>query len=120
LVFGKRHMTKTRILLLILALGLAMGLVGYVAAQILAQPQNTPKATSATAAAEDPEKPVPVKLGKQTVPSVARTPDMRPYHWPADFNPPLVINIETEEVPKEIQEPSPPIKEAAPAKDEKK
>jgi hypothetical protein len=33
------------------------------------------------------------------------------YHWPPDFKLPLTINIETEEVPKEIQNPSPPIKE---------
>jgi hypothetical protein len=32
------------------------------------------------------------------------------YQWPADFKLPLVIIMETPEVPKEIQGPSPPIK----------
>jgi Flp pilus assembly protein CpaB len=109
-------MTKTRIILLLSALAV----VGCFAALLIAQTQSAPKPKpAAPAATADPEKPVLVKLGKQTVPSVARTPDMPAYHWPADFKLPLVINIETEEVPKEIEGPSPPIKEDAPAKDEK-
>ena len=109
-------MAKTRIIFVLLAVGLA----GYVAAQLVAQPQSAPKEKRAAAVDAEAEKPVLVKLGKETVPSVARTPDMSAYRWPADFNPPLVINIETEEVPKEIEGPSPPIKEDASAKDEKK
>jgi PBP1b-binding outer membrane lipoprotein LpoB len=109
-------MTKSRIVLLLSALAV----VGCLAAVLVAQPQSAAKVKPAAAATAEPEKPEPVKLGKETVPSVARTPDMPAYHWPADFNPPLVINIETEEVPKEILGPSPPVKEDAPAKDEKK
>jgi hypothetical protein len=45
---------------------------------------------------------------------------MPSYHWPADFKLPLEIDIESPEVPKEIQGPSPPIEEEKkPAKDEK-
>jgi hypothetical protein len=68
-----------------------------------------------------PEKPSFVSLGKETVPSVSRTPDMPSYRWPADFKLPLVIDIQSPLVPKEIQGPSPPIEEEKkPAKDEKK
>jgi hypothetical protein len=42
---------------------------------------------------------------------VSRTPDATAYHWPADFELPLIINIPLPEVPKEIQGPSPPIVE---------
>ena len=84
-------------------------------------PADPGKERGATTAQERAEKSLYVKLGKETVPRVARTPDMKDYHWPADFKLPLVINIETLEVPKEIQGPSPPIEEEKKAiGDEKK
>jgi hypothetical protein len=52
-----------------------------------------------------------VRLGKEKVPIISRTQDMPSYHWPADFKLPLEIEIQTPEVPVEIQGPSPPIVE---------
>jgi hypothetical protein len=43
--------------------------------------------------------------------SVSRTRDIPADKWPAEIKLPLIINIETFEVPKEIQGPSPPIEE---------
>jgi hypothetical protein len=58
-----------------------------------------------------PEKPPSISLGKETVPSISWTPDMPSDRQPADFKLPLVIDIESPQVPKEIQGPSPPIEE---------
>jgi hypothetical protein len=100
-------MTYTHFWLLFFVIGIA----GCEQAQPATPPENAGKEQAATTAQEQPEKPVYIKLGKETVPSVSRTPDMTPYKWPADFKLPLVINIETPEAPKEIQGPSPPIEE---------
>jgi hypothetical protein len=99
----------------------AIGIAGCEQAQPASPPDNAGKEQAATTAQEQLEKPEYIKLGKETIPSVSRTPDMTPYKWPADFKLPLVINIETPEVPKEIQGPSPPIEEEKKAiGDEKK
>ncbi len=105
-----------RIWLLIFGLGMA----GCEKAQPASPPVVAGKEQAATTAQEKAEKPQYIKLGKETVPSVARTPDMIPYKWPADFKLPLVINIETPQVPKEIQGPSPPIEEEKKAVEEDK
>jgi hypothetical protein len=106
-----------RIWLLIFGLGIA----GCEQAQPADPPAAAGKEPTVTTAQEQPERPSLVKLGKETVPSVSRTPDMTPYHWPADFKLPLVINIEASEAPKEIQGPSQPIEEEKKAiGDEKK
>lgn len=90
---------------------LAIGIAGCEKAQSANPPPDAGKEQPAKITKEQPEKPVYVKLGKETVPSVARTADMPAYHWPDDFKLPLVINIETPQVPEEIQGPSPPIEE---------
>ncbi len=50
--------------------------------------------------------------------STSQTPNMTPYHWPAAFKLPLIIKMVEPPVPKEIQNPSPPIEEKK--EDEKK
>ncbi|MGA2798211.1 MAG: hypothetical protein ABSE63_11570 [Thermoguttaceae bacterium] len=89
----------------------AIGIAGCEQAQPASPPAVAGKEQAVTTAQEGPEKPPFISLGKETVPSVSRTADMIPYHWPADFKLPLVINIETPQAPKEIQGPSPPIAE---------
>jgi hypothetical protein len=100
-------MTHTHLLLLLFAIGIA----GCEKAQSASAPAKPGKEQPTTTAQQRPEKPLSIRLGKETVPSVARTPDMPAYHWPADFKLPLIINIESPPVPKEIQGPSPPIEE---------
>jgi hypothetical protein len=72
---------------------------------------------SATAAKEKKTSLLP---GEQNATYVLRTPNLPSYNWPADFKLPLIINIETPEVPKEIQNPSPPIEEDKKSIDEEK
>ena len=98
-----------------------LGMAGCEQAQPASPPAAAGKEQAATTAQEKAVKPQYIKLGKETVPSVSRTADMKDYHWPADFKLPLVINIETPQVPKEIQGPSPPIEEEKiPAEEKKK
>jgi hypothetical protein len=67
------------------------------------QSEQDVKAASQKSSSPSPEEPI--------ASAVSRTPDMPAYKWPADFKLPLIINMETPEVPEEIQNPSPPIEE---------
>jgi hypothetical protein len=109
-------MANMHFLLLLLAIGVA----GCESAQPASPPADAGKEQPSTSAPQRPAKPALPFADEKAASSVSRTPDMLPYQWPADFKLPLVINIKTEEVPKEIQGPSPPIEEEKPIEDEKK
>ncbi len=110
-------MTYTQFLPLLLAIGIA----GCEKAQPASPPAATDKEHTPPDAQERSVKPALPFADDKAATGVLRTPDMLPYHWPADFKLPLVINIEPPQAPKDIQGPSPPIEEEKkPVEEEKK
>jgi hypothetical protein len=100
-------MTYTHFWLLLFAIGIA----GCEKAQPATPPADAGKEQAAQGVKAPPVKSAVPFADEKAATGVSRTADMPSYHWPADFKLPLVINIETPDVPKEIQGPSPPIEE---------
>jgi hypothetical protein len=109
-------MTYTHFLLLLFSIGIA----GCEQAQPASPPAVAGKEQAAQGVKAPPVKSAVPFADEKAATGVSRTADMTPYHWPADFKLPLVINIESPQVPKEIQGPSPPIEEEKKAADAEK
>jgi len=90
---------------------LAIGVAGCEKLQPANRPATTDKEQSSLAEKSPTQKLSFVSPDGKTDSNVSRTSDMPSYQWPADFKLPLEINIETPQVPEEIQGPSPPLEE---------